>query len=144
VVSDMPAPPELRQRLRDVGRIEILLEAKSQHASEADRHVRITRKIEVDLHREAGEAEPGKTGAQACGISGEHLIGEGAERIGNQQLASHPAREAEKAGPEIVPLDRRRRSDLVLHLVIFQNRSGQQLREEQHEQAVIPERGGRL
>src|SRR6516225_3774826 len=55
----MPAPPELGERLRGVGCVEILFQAKPEHACEADRHVGITCEIEIDLDGEAGETKPG-------------------------------------------------------------------------------------
>src|SRR5260370_19225957 len=55
---NMPAPPELRHRLRGVRGVEILLEAEAKHPCKPDRHVRITRKIEVDLQRKAAQSDP--------------------------------------------------------------------------------------
>jgi len=101
----VPAPPELRHRLRDVGRVEILLEAKSQQARQPDRHVGITGKIEIDLQRETAQREPGLPGAEAGGVGGECLVDEAAERIGDQQLAAHSARKAQKSGRKIAPPD---------------------------------------
>ena len=110
-------------------------QAKSEHPGKPDRHVGITGKIEIDLYGKTGEAEPGIGGAEVGGIGREHLIGECAERVGNQELASETARKAEKAVAEIAPLDRRRRRDLIPHLMVFQDRTSQQFGKEKHKQA---------
>src|SRR5215213_1802454 len=105
----MPAPPEFRQRLRNVGRIEVLSQAKSEHPGQPDGHVGITGKIEIDLYGKTGEAQPCIGWAEVRRVSREHLIGECAERVGNQELASETARKAEKSAAKITPLNRRRR-----------------------------------
>src|ERR1043165_6683343 len=47
--GDMPAPPEIRDTLGAIGRIEVSREFEAQHSPEPHRHIRIPRKVEVDL-----------------------------------------------------------------------------------------------
>jgi hypothetical protein len=89
------------------------------------------------LQGEADKSEPGVARADGCGVGGKNLVGESPERVGDQQFSADAAREAQEAAEQVAPFDRRRRGDLVLHLVIFENGSREQFWEEQHEQAVV-------
>ncbi len=91
---DVPSPPELGERAGNIGRIEILPQPEAEHAGEPDRHVGVAGKIEIDLHRKAGEAEPGVARTQARRIGGKDAVDEGAEWIGDQKLAPDASRES--------------------------------------------------
>ena len=55
---DVPAAPELLDGVGDVRPPEVLGEPEAEHPPEADRHVGVARKIEVDLQRVADDPEP--------------------------------------------------------------------------------------
>ena len=55
---DVPAPPEIPDGLRGVGKIEIFDEREAEHFAQPDRHVRVAGEIEIDLQRVATDAEP--------------------------------------------------------------------------------------
>ena len=46
---DVPAPPELGDRPRDVRVVEVLQEVEAEHPCQADGHVRVAGEVEVDL-----------------------------------------------------------------------------------------------
>src|SRR5579883_1649729 len=133
----MPAPPEFRERPRHVWGIEIFLQAKSEHAGESNRHVGVAGKVEIDLQGEACEREPCVGGGKVYRITRKSRVDEDAQRIGDQELAAQPARKAKETAAKVGPLDRLRLGDLVSHLVIFEDGPCEELREEQHEQAIV-------
>ena len=56
--GDVPPPPEIRNALRAVGVVEVFKEVKAEQLPEADRHIRIAGKVEIDLKREGKDPEP--------------------------------------------------------------------------------------
>ena len=59
----------------NVGKIKILKKLKPKHLSKANRHVRITREIEIDLQRVAKNPEPGIGRGKLAGRQGKNLVG---------------------------------------------------------------------
>ena len=55
----MPAAPEFRDRLRNVGIVEVLQKIESQHLAKSDRHIGVSGEIKVDLEGIADGADPG-------------------------------------------------------------------------------------
>jgi hypothetical protein len=55
---DVPAPPELRDGLADVGGVEVLGEDPAHHQAEPDGHVRVGAEIEVNLERVGNRSVP--------------------------------------------------------------------------------------
>ena len=55
----MPTPPEVGQRSGNVGMAEVLGQLEPDHTTEPDRHVRISREVEIDLERKHQQAKPG-------------------------------------------------------------------------------------
>src|SRR5438876_1131784 len=80
----MPAAPELPDRLRDVGIVEVLEHPKSEHAHHADSHVRVAGEIKIDLQRVADETQPGNARIELGGRDGENLIGHTSQSIGDE------------------------------------------------------------
>ena len=54
----MPSVPEFLHGTSCIGIIEILLEFKSEHFSEADRHIRISAEVKIYLERIRKYADP--------------------------------------------------------------------------------------
>ena len=86
----MPAPPELRDAPRDVGIVEILQKVEAEHPPEADGHIGIGRKIEVDLEGVGHRAQPreehrghnggkGRVRDPRHGVRQQHLLAEAEE-----------------------------------------------------------------
>ena len=61
---DVPAAPEFGDRLGDVGIVEIERKIDADHQAEADRHIRVAGKVEIDLQRVADVSEPGQRGIE--------------------------------------------------------------------------------
>ena len=62
----MPASPELADRGRDIRIIEVLHKIKSKHFSQSDRHIRISRKIEINLKCVQNRQHPRIDRSQLC------------------------------------------------------------------------------
>ena len=56
--GNVPAPPELRNTLRNIRIIEILQKMEAEHFSKADRHIRIGRKVKIKLKRIGCQSHP--------------------------------------------------------------------------------------
>src|SRR5437762_9930950 len=61
----VPTPPEIGDRLGDVGVVEVLWKGEAQQERQADRHVRIAAEIEIDLQRIGPDAQPGGRGVRS-------------------------------------------------------------------------------
>ena len=139
---NVPAAPELGDRLRAVGRVEVLREHEAEHQAEADRHVGVAAEIEVDLERVRGDAVPRVDQTQRARF--ERKVGDLAARIGEQHLLRQPQREERDAARE---LRRRRRPplELILDLRVADDRTRDELRVHHFEAQEIVEaldRGG--
>ncbi len=91
---DMPPPPELGERTRRIGTIEILGQPESEEPAQADRHVRIAREVEVDLKRITEKSEGGDGGPKLVRGQREDRVGGHAERVRHEQLLREADREA--------------------------------------------------
>src|ERR1035438_10542860 len=80
----MPTPPKIPDGLRHVWGIEVFHKSEAEHFSHPDRHVRITRKIEVNLQRVAKYPKPGNGCGKLIGRQEEYLVGGQGDRIGNE------------------------------------------------------------
>ena len=83
---DVPAPPELLHRLRNVGIVEIVDDAKTEEPAQSSRHVRVAGEVEVDLAGVAKDAEPRGGRGQVARVGGKGLIGVHGEHVGEQEL----------------------------------------------------------
>ena len=55
---DMPAPPKLRNALRDIGIVKVFKKMEAKHPPQADCHIRITGKIKINLERKGEQTDP--------------------------------------------------------------------------------------
>ena len=134
----VPPPPEFRDRLRAVRRIEVLREHESEHQTEADRHVRVAGKIEIDLECIRDRAVPGVETAQVARV--ERGVSDLAARIRQQDLLRHAEHEERGAAREFLPGERAV-AELVRHILEPDNRAGYELREHRNITRVIDEIG---
>ena len=120
----MPAAPELGDRGRAVGRVEVLREGESQHQAQADGHVAVAAEIEVNLERVSQQPDPGVQATAATSIKDQ--VGQQAARIGQQDLLGQSEDEQCRSASELFE---RVGSlfELSGHLVEPDDRSGDQL-----------------
>ena len=139
----MPAAPELDDALRLVGREEIHREADPEHQRQADRHVGIAGKIEIQLKRIGDGSHPGLEVRGIYSTVGriEDHIGKGPDAVRKDDLL----RQADGEDAETHRNHSRRKpvpptaSELAHHLLVMKHRSGQQMRKERREQRVVHE-----
>ena len=54
----MPSSPEFSNALGDEGIVKVLKEAEAEDAAETDRHIRVTREVEIKLKRDRDSVDP--------------------------------------------------------------------------------------
>ena len=64
----VPAPPELDDVLRLVGRVEVERQLHAEHARQTDRHVGVAREVEVELERVGERAAPRGQQIRCAGV----------------------------------------------------------------------------
>ena len=125
----MPPPPEFRDAFRAVGIVEILRETEAEHPSQADGHVGIPGKIEVNVqhkgkgvqpgkHHRRGGALPVKISQQCQIVRQNHLFGKADHKPPQTQADVLQAVLSRFQLPGYVP--------------VADNRPGNQLREQSH------------
>ena len=126
---DVPAPPELADAAGNEGRVEILQEAEAQHAAQADGHVGIAGKIEIQLQEEQCRRQPaGKEGhlrRQGQGL--QHLPAQ----VRQQHLFPEAQGEAEEALPQAL-LRHLPMRDGLRHVAVADDGAGDELGEQGH------------
>jgi hypothetical protein len=80
----VPAPPEFRDALRLVRRVEVFGELEAEHEAEADRHVRISGEIEINLEGVAEQTIPGIEPMER--FRAKSRVGKFADRVGEENL----------------------------------------------------------
>lgn len=98
----MPAPPEIRDRARDVGVIEVLKEIKAEHFAKTDRHVRIAAEVKIDLEGIAQDAQPGGQNTALAERKGVDCLEDLSAAVGQQYFLGQAAHEADHALVEFV------------------------------------------
>lgn len=98
---DVPAPPELGDRPRDVGVVEVAQVLEAHHATKSDGHVRVSREVEVDLEGVGDDAGPGTDGADLRTALLEHEIGENGHGVGEQRFLCETDDEEAKPAREV-------------------------------------------
>ena len=138
---DVPAPPEIGDRFRAVGRIEIFREDKAEHEAEPDRHVRVTAEVEINLERVPDRAKPRVERADRAGV--ESRVRDFSARIREQDFFREAEHEEGDAAREFV-----RSEDAMFELVgekgEFQDRPRDEVREHGNETGKIDEVRHRL
>ncbi len=103
--GDVPAGPEFPDRAGQVGVVEIFQDFESQHAAQADGHIRVAGEVEVDLQGIANETQPDQPGGLLGGRDVKNLVGGPGQGIGNQYLFAQPDDEAPHPIGEILQAD---------------------------------------
>lgn len=132
----MPPAPEFSDRKRFVWRVEVLGEDEPEHQSETDRHVAVSRKIEVDLKGVGDRAIPRIDCREHARI--ERGVGDLAAGVGQQDLLAHAEHEErDPAGKFFQSVGAG--LQLVGNLLKADDRSGDQLREHRDVAGVVNE-----
>lgn len=112
----MPAPPEVRDGIGQIGVVEVFRQREAEHPAKAEGHVGVAREVEENLQRIANRAEPHFPRRQRHGGQHEHLRGNLACRFGQQNLFPEAEDETFDAGREIgLPLRKLRRKAVIAH-----------------------------
>ena len=135
----MPAAPELLDGGRGVRIIEVFAEMEAEHASETDGHIAVAGKIEVDLQRVANGARQSCQHADLSGRQREHGIRHLTERVRQQQLFAQTADKPANAECGLLRCGATA-VDLLLDVMVFDDRPGDQLREKRDVQQHLLER----
>ncbi len=119
--------------------VEVLREPEAEHPRQADRHVAVAGEVEVDLDRVRQRADP-----RAGRASSPDGVPNAASATGptwsaiSTFLDSPSAKRGKPSAKSSKPLAARRRTaDLVVDLVVADDRPGDQLREERHVLRVV-------
>ena len=125
---DVPAAPELGDRLADVRIVEVFEKLEAEHFAETDRHIRVAGEIEVNLQRVANRAHPRTGGGQLARCIFEYAVRNLREHVGQQHLFAEPEQEA---ADTLGKLRKRVLSHGKLHvdIVVAYDRACNQLRE---------------
>lgn len=81
----MPTAPELGDRKRRVGGVEVGFEFETEEMGAADRHIGVARKIAINLNRVGDRGDPESFRSKTIG-GGESGIGERRHPIGDRQF----------------------------------------------------------
>ena len=90
----MPAGPELLDRAGGIGIAEIFRKIETDEGAEADGHIRISGKIEVDLQGEGDQPDPSQAEVQLLRGHGKNAIGRPGQDVGDQHFLAEPEDEA--------------------------------------------------
>ena len=82
----MPAPPEFRNTLGDIRIIKIFKEVKAKHPTQADRHIRISRKVKVNLEGKSQQPDPCGQNRKLLELHGGDLTPDRAHSIGDENF----------------------------------------------------------
>ena len=122
----MPAAPELGDRARPIGQIEIARERKAEREAKPDRHVRVAGEIEIDLDRVGRKPEPGFGEARQRRLV-EHGFGKARDLVGDQHLLRKTDDEDAQARRD-APEPHAPRAEAARNRVIADDRAGDELR----------------
>ncbi len=125
----MPASPVFGDTARDVGVVEVLQEFESEDGAESDRHVGVPAEVVVDLEGIANRSKPGGHAVQLVDRLGKHFVGYSSQRVGEEHLLGEAHDEAFHAVGDFLEVHRAM-LNLVGYVVVFDDRSCHQLREE--------------
>jgi len=137
----MPALPVFDHALCFVGRGEVLRGAHVQHARQTDRHVGIPGKIKIELQRVGQRHQPRAAHRQCLGLR-EPRRDHRADLVREHALLEQADEKDRDANGKVVRIEPvgGRLGELRHDFAIVQDRSGDQMRKERHEQRVIQHR----
>src|SRR6266496_6647462 len=135
---DVPAPPEIGDRLREIRRIKIFRENESEYQAEPDRHVGVTAEIEINLERIRERSEPRVERLNRAGVK--CRVRDFTARIRQQNLFRHSHHEKRDAAREFIGC-----KPAIFELIgeerELKNRPGDKVREHRDEAGEIDKVG---
>ena len=134
--GDVPPAPELRDRLRNEGHIEVFQKVEAEHAPKSDGHIGIAGKIVVHLHEIGAGGDPAEGHADLTLRQHVHRVHQPGQGVGEDRFLGKAQHEAPYALAEIVRSLRAAR-DLLRHGLIPHDGAGDELREERDVQAHV-------
>ena len=139
----VPAPPEIDDASRLVGRIEIQRQEDAEHQRHADRHVGIAGEIEIELERVGQRADPGLIEGRRSWAEGER--DQRLDAVGQAGLLEQADGEDDQAAQDQMRIGALglRALELRDHVLVVQDRPGDQMREIGDEQRVMRQRVAR-
>ena len=139
--GDMPAPPKVRDGIGLVRRVEVFWELETEHSSQSNRHVRVSREIEVDLEGESSGSEPCSQGGGLVG--GKGCVGHDRDGVGQEDFFGKAQDEKRHARGESLECMFSFR-ELDGHGVVPHDRTGDQLGKQGHEAREVDESPNRI
>ncbi|MNO93249.1 hypothetical protein D3C76_848460 [compost metagenome] len=137
--ADVPAPPELGDRLADVRLLEVFHEAETHHQAQADGHVAVTGEVEIQLRGIRQGAEPGI--ARARVLQGKAVVGHHRQGVGDEDFLDETLHEPRAALGELVE-GVGAVVELVGQVAETQHGAGDQVREDRHERREVDQVAG--
>ena len=133
----MPPPPELGDRRRLVGGVEVLGEMESQQQGNADGHVRVAREVAVDLQRIGVDARQ----TLEAGVK-QRLVEDAVHEVErdvvrDDRLLEQSREDQEDSRPEHRARNHRVAADLRDEVACADDRAGHELREEREVEEVF-------
>ena len=125
----VPASPVFGDTARDVRVVEVFQKFEPEDGAEADGHVRVSAEVVVDLEGIADRSQPGGHAVQLIDRLGKHLVGDSSQRVGEKDLLGESHDEAFHAVGDLLKVHGSV-LDLVGYVVVLDDRSSYQLREE--------------
>ena len=132
----MPAFPEVADGQSRIRVVEVFEQLESEHRRKTDRHVRVAGKIEIQLYTIGEGSRPSEQAGRRRGF--ERGACDKSRGIRYQHLFRQPENESAHAERRAVERDLSVR-ELVAYVVIFNDGTGDQLREEGYVQKQVEE-----
>ena len=126
---DMPAPPEFRDGLRHIRQPEVLWIPEAENASEADRHIGISREIEINFKGIQQHPKPDAKRGLCRQIAVEQLRRGLSRIVRDQYLFCKTDAEARHAVENFLRF-RLSGAHFLLHIAVAHDRPGNELREQ--------------
>src|SRR3954468_18365902 len=101
----MPTPPKFGDRLGDIGIIKIERKIDADHQAKADRHVRVTGEVEIDLEAIADGGEPSQRRIEVLRRDLVDGVDRNRQRVGDQRLLSKADNEELESKRELLERD---------------------------------------
>src|SRR5215469_2325006 len=130
----MPAPPVIDDVERTKGGVEVERQLDSEQPRSAERHLGISREVEIELELEGDRPLPGGEEIERLARGGGVVDARynRCKMVGENHLLEQPEH-------EVTRLDRKRERTLDLreNLAVVSNRPGQELRKKHDEEAIF-------